>query len=54
MSLEALHRHHSGRADSVSRETLTAKELNDVFSPFFEVDIAVSDDEKYVVSGKKR
>lgn len=54
MSLEALRRHHSGRADSVSREMLTAKELSGVFSPFFEVDVAVSDDEKYVVSGKKR
>lgn len=54
MSLEALHRHHSGRADSVSREMLTAQELSAVLSPYFDVDIAVSDDEKYVVSGKKR
>lgn len=54
MSLSALHRHHSGRAESVSREMLTAQKLSQVLSPYFDVDTAVSDDEKYVVSGKKR
>ena len=54
MSIEALNRHHSGRASSVSREMLTAEELSAVFAPYFEVDTAVSDDEKFVVSGTKR
>ena len=54
MSIEALNRHHRGRASSVSREMLTAEELSAVFAPYFEVDTAVSDDEKFVVSGTKR
>ena len=54
MSLDALRMHHKGRADSVSREMLTAEELSAVFAPYFDVDVAVSDDEKFVVSGAKR
>jgi ubiquinone/menaquinone biosynthesis C-methylase UbiE len=54
MSIEALNRHHSGRASSVSRKMLTAEELGAVFAPYFEVDTAVSDDEKFVVAGTKR
>ena len=54
MSLDALRMHHKGRADGVSREMLTAKELSAVFAPYFDVDVAVSDDEKFVVSGAKR
>ena len=53
MSLEALHRHHAG-ARHVSREMLTAKELAVVFAPWFAVDVMVSDDEKYIVSGIRR
>jgi hypothetical protein len=33
---------------------LTAEELSAVFAPYFDVDFAVSDDEKFVVSGAKR
>ncbi len=54
MSLEALRCHHRGRADSVSREMLTADELSAVFAPWFCVDVTVSDDEKYVISGVRR
>ena len=54
MSLDALRMHHKGRADSVSREMLTAEELSAVFAPYFDVDVAVSDDEKFMVSGAKR
>ena len=53
MSLETLHRHHAG-ARHVSREMLTAGELAAVFAPWFSVDITVSDDEKYIVSGVRR
>ena len=53
MSLATLHRHHAG-ARHVSREMLTAGELAAVFKPWFLVDITVSDDEKYIVSGVRR
>lgn len=53
MSLEALHRHHAGQAEHVSREMLSADELSALLSPWFRVDTTVSDDEKYVVAGEK-
>ena len=53
MSLETLHNHHAG-ARHVSREMLTAEELAAVFSARFAVDVMVSDDEKYIVSGVRR
>ena len=53
MSLETLHDHHAG-ARHVSREMLTAEELAAVFAPHFAVDVTVSDDEKYIVSGIRR
>ena len=52
MSLAQLDRHHAGRAAKVSHAMLTAPELADVLSQWFTVDIAISDDEKYIVSGK--
>lgn len=54
MSLAALHRHHAGRAEHVSREMLSAQELSDLFAPWFTVDVAVSDEEKYVVAGERK
>ena len=36
----------------MSDAMLTAPELADVLSQWFTVDIAISDDEKYIVSGK--
>lgn len=54
MSLAALHRHHAGRAEHVSREMLRAEELSSLFAPWFTVDIAVSDEEKYVVAGERK
>lgn len=54
MSLAALHRHHAGRAEHVSREMLSAQELSALFAPWFTVDVAVSDDEKFVVAGERR
>ena len=51
MGLDALHRHHAGRAEHVSREMLIPQELTALFAPWFEVDTALADDEKYVVSG---
>jgi len=51
MSLEALHRHHAGRAEHVSRPMLSPQALADLLAPWFSVDTLLSDDEKYVVSG---
>ena len=53
MSLETLRRHHA-RARHVSREMLTAQELAAIFAPRFAVDVMVSDDEKFIVSGVRR
>lgn len=54
MSLEALHRHHAGRAEHVSREMISTSELAELFAPWFHVDWMVSDEEKYIVSGVRR
>ena len=53
MSLDALRRHHSGRAESVSRDMLPAEDLGRLFSSWLRVDAMISDDEKYIVSGFK-
>lgn len=54
MSLEALRRHHLKSAKHVSREMLPVDELAKVLFPWFEVDTAVADREKYIVSGKRK
>lgn len=54
MSLKALRRHHTGRAEGVSREMLEATALAEVFAPWFETDTVVSDSEKYIVGGTRR
>ncbi len=54
MSLEALHRHHAGAARSVSRPMITTQEMTDLLSPYFSVDVTVSDEEKYIVAGEIR
>jgi len=53
MSLDALHKHHE-RARSVSREMFTAEALSAMMAPYFDVETAVSDDEKFVIAGTKR
>lgn len=54
MGLEALRRHHAGRADQVSREMLPPDALAALFEPWFEVCTAGSDAEKYLVSGRRK
>ena len=51
MSLDALQRHHEGAAKHVSRPMLQSQELAELMAPTLRVDVMVSDDEKYVVSG---
>ena len=53
MGLEALRRHHAGRAEHVSREMLPSQDLAAVLAPWFRVDSLVSDEEHYLVSGER-
>ena len=54
MGLEALRRHHAGAAKDVSREMLSAPALAALLEPWFAVDTAVSDADKYIVAGTRR
>ena len=54
MSRAELTAHHEGRASKVSIELLHEKELVAIFSPFFDVDVVISDDRMYQVSGIKK
>lgn len=54
MSREAIDAHHHGCADQVSVGLMDAGELAGMMAPFLDVDVVISDDEKYIVSGKKR
>ena len=54
MSLEQLRKHHAGRAENVSLEMLLPEELAACMEPWFCVDTALSDNEKYIVSGVRR
>lgn len=53
MSREALQKHHSGKAKKVSLELPEAQKLAKIFVPYFKVDVIISDNEMYQVSGKK-
>lgn len=54
MSIAQLNRHHAGRAARVSMGMLPAAELAELFSPWFDVDTAISDQEKYILSGTRK
>lgn len=54
MGLAALNAHHSGQAAKVSRGMMPAPGLARLLAARFQMDTAVSDDEKYVVSGTLR
>lgn len=54
MGLDALHRHHAGRAEHVSRPMLLPQELVPLLAPWFQPDVTISDEEKYIVSGIRR
>lgn len=54
MSRQAIIDHHSGSAASVSLELLPENELAAIFARYLDVDVVVSDDEKYMVSGVLR
>ena len=53
-SREQIDNHHSGAASKVSNGLMYADELKELFDPFFEVDIVISNQEMYQVSGVRR
>ena len=54
MSRAALCDHHAGRAANVSIDLLHEQELAEIFSDWFDVDVVISDDRMYQVSGVRR
>ena len=54
MSRAMLTRHHSGAASKVSIDLLEAHALADLFAPWFDVDVIISDDRMYQVAGTKK
>lgn len=54
MSRDKLVQHHSGSASRVSIDLPEAHELAQLFAPWFDVDIIISNDEMYQVCGKKQ
>ena len=54
MSRAALTHHHEGRASTVSIDLLEEHALADLFAPWFDVDVIISDDRMYQVSGLRR
>ena len=54
MSRAALQNHHAGRAAQVSIDLLHEEDLKALFMPYFEVDVVISNDQMYQVSGIRR
>lgn len=53
MSMEELEKCHSGAAENVSNPLPAAEKLAEIMSAFLDVDIVISDEKMYMVSGKK-
>ena len=53
MSRAAIDNHHSGAASKVSNGLMSADSLKGLFAPHFEVEIVISNDRMYQVSGVK-
>ncbi len=54
MSREAIDNHHSGAASKVSNGLMSAESLKRIFDSHFKVEVTVSNDYMYQVSGVKR
>ena len=54
MSRDALTAHHSGRASNVSIDLLHEQELSAIFGRWFDVDVVISTDRMYMVSGVRK
>jgi len=53
-SREQIDDHHKGAASKISNGLMYAEELKALFDPFFEVDVVISNQEMYQVSGVRR
>ena len=54
MSRDAIDGHHSGAASKVSNGLMTAESLKRIFDAHFDVEVVISNDHMYQVSGVKR
>ncbi len=54
MSMEELEKCHSGAAKKVSLPLPEKEKLAEIMAPYFDVDVMISDDKMYIVSGVKR
>lgn len=54
MSRAAIDGHHANTASKVSRGLMSEQDLALLFAPYFDVDVMISTDQMYVVSGRKR
>ena len=54
MSRAKIDRHHEGSACKVSRGLMSETELARLMEPYFNVDVIISDDRMYQVSGIKK
>ena len=54
MSREAIDNHHSGNASKVSNGLMSAENLKRIFDAHFSVEVVISNDHMYQVSGVKR
>ena len=54
MSREAIDNHHNGEASKVSNGLMTADSLRKIFEAHFQVEVVISNDYMYQVSGVKR
>ena len=54
MSREAIDGHHKGSASKVSNGLMTAESLKRIFDAHFQVEVVISNDHMYQVSGVKR
>ena len=54
MSRAAIDNHHSGSASKVSNGLMAADQLKKLFDPHFDVEVMISNDRMYQVSGIKR
>ena len=53
-SREQIDDHHKGPASKISNGLMYAEELKQLFEPFFQVDVVISNQEMYQVSGVRR
>lgn len=54
MSREKIDRHHEGSASKVSMGLMSETKLKKLMDPYFDVDVLISDDNMYQVSGTKK